>query len=68
MADHDYSSLYSKIDDDKLLKVKDVALILELSPQTIRKWIGDGRISVKRLGSRTVRLRWGDVKNWIENQ
>ena len=42
--------------DDKLLKVRDVARILGLSEQTIRKWISDGKLKAHRIGGRSLRV------------
>jgi excisionase family DNA binding protein len=52
-------------DDNRLLRVKDVAVMLDLSEQTIRKWIKSGALKVQRLGQRSIRVRWIDVLEYI---
>lgn len=43
-------------DDERLLKVKDVARILGISEQTVRKWISDGKLEAHRIGGRSLRV------------
>jgi excisionase family DNA binding protein len=56
--------------DDDLLTVPEVAAILRLNEQTVRKWLREGRLPGIYLGSRTAgyRIRRSDVTAFLEAQ
>ena len=49
--------------DDKLLTVKEAAARLRVHPNTLRKWIGEGKVPHLRCGGPhgVIRLRWADL-------
>lgn len=54
---------------DELLTVPEVAGMLKLNEQTVRKWLRDGRLSGFSLGSRQAgwRVRRSDVERFLED-
>ena len=54
--------------DDELMTVPEVAAMLRLNEQTVRKWLRDGRLPGIYLGSRTAgwRVRRADVTAFLE--
>jgi excisionase family DNA binding protein len=54
-------------DDDRLLKIGEVAKMLNLSPQTIRDWVDKGWIDCVRLPSGHRRFRESEIKEIIYN-
>jgi excisionase family DNA binding protein len=51
---------------DKMLRVKDVAEILHVHPNTLRRWSEQGRIGAYRIGSRgDRRFRQSDIASFI---
>jgi excisionase family DNA binding protein len=51
---------------DKLLKIKDVAEILNIHPSTIRRWSEQGKIEAYRIGNRgDRRFRQSAVDRFI---
>ena len=53
--------------DDELMTVPEVAAMLRLNDQTVRKWLRDGRLPGIYLGSRTAgwRVRRSDVTAFL---
>ena len=54
--------------DDDLLTVQEVAAMLRLNEQTVRKWLRDGRLPGIYLGTRTAgwRVKRADVAHFLE--
>ncbi len=51
---------------DKMLRVSDVAEILYVHPNTLRRWSDQGRIVAYRIGSRGDRRFWqSDIASFI---
>jgi len=53
--------------DEDLWKVKRAAQFLNLSPFTVYRWSGDGRIPCRRLGSR-LRFVPAELRLWASLQ
>jgi excisionase family DNA binding protein len=51
-----------------LLTDREVAELLVVKPDTVRRWAASGRLPSVRLGGRLVRFRSDDVERWIEGQ
>ncbi len=51
--------------DESFLTVADVAQLLQLSQQTIRTWIGAGKLPALHIG-RLVRIRRSELERFIE--
>ena len=54
--------------DEELMTVPEVATMLRLNEQTVRKWLRDGKLPGIYLGSRTAgwRVRRADVTAFLE--
>lgn len=54
----------------KLLKIKEVAGILRVNPETLRRWDRQGKLKAVRVGSRKGvgdrRYKLGDIEKFIE--
>ena len=51
---------------DRMLKVKDVAKLLHVHPNTLRRWSKQGKIEAYRIGSRgDRRFRQSDIARFI---
>lgn len=57
--------LNNEIKEDALLNSKELAEVLNVSIQTIRRWDYIGYLRGLKIGSYIVRYRWGDVQKWI---
>lgn len=55
------------IDTDQLLKVEDVARLLQMSAGTIYHLVSQGRIPCVKLSARCLRFRSADLAAWIED-
>ena len=51
--------------DGRLMSVSRIAKELEISPRLLRKAIHDGDLRACRLGARTVRVSFLDVRRWV---
>jgi excisionase family DNA binding protein len=51
---------------DRLLRAREVAALLGLSPATVLDWFEDGRLPGFKLSSRAVRFRESEVLEWLE--
>ena len=53
--------------DEDLMTVPEVAAMLRLNEQTVRKWLREGKLPGIHLGSRTAgwRVRRGDVSAFL---
>lgn len=60
------SSNENKILEEKYYDVKQVAKVVELSEETIRRYIRSGKISAVRMG-RGFRIYESDLNKFIEN-
>ena len=49
----------------RMLKVKDVAQALNVTPHTVRLWLRTGRLKSFKLGRTTVRIREQELENFI---
>jgi excisionase family DNA binding protein len=54
--------------NDRLLKAREVAELVGLSPSTVLDWWQDGRLPGFRLSSRAVRFRESEVLDWLESR
>ena len=54
--------------DERLLSVKSVALMCDVEPNTIHKWMRNGTFPqpVKMAGKNYSRWRYSDVKEWMD--
>ena len=52
-------------DPDELLTVAEVAERFKVNQQTVRNWIDRGELAGLRIGSRRVRVRAGDLAEFI---
>jgi len=53
---------------DRLLRAREVADLLGLSPATVLDWFESGRLPGFRLSSRAVRFRESEVEAWVESR
>ena len=53
---------------DRLLRAREVADLLGLSPATVLDWFEDGRLPGFKLSSRAVRFRESEVMAWLEER
>jgi excisionase family DNA binding protein len=51
-----------------LLTDRDVAAVLAVRPDTVRRWAASGLLPSVRLGGRLLRFRAEDVQQWIQGQ
>lgn len=51
-----------------LLTDRDVAAVLVVRPDTVRRWAACGLLPSVRLGGRLLRFRAEDVQQWIQGQ
>jgi excisionase family DNA binding protein len=49
-----------------LLTDRDVAALLLVQPDTVRRWAAAGQLPSVRLGGRLLRFRAEDVERWID--
>lgn len=52
---------------ERLLTLKEAAAILQIHPDTVRKWIKEGRIPYTRVG-RVLRFRESLLEQWINRR
>lgn len=55
-------------ESEKLLEVSEVAKILKVTPQYVRKIINSGKLPAQNFGERMTRVREGDLKNYMKGQ
>lgn len=53
---------------DRLLRAREVAELLGLSPATVLDWWESGRLPGFKLSSRAVRFRESEVIAWLEER
>ena len=53
-------------ESEKLLEVSQVADILKVTPQYVRKLIKDGKIPAQNFGERMTRVKEGDLKEYLK--
>jgi excisionase family DNA binding protein len=53
---------------DRLLRAREVAELLGLSPSTVLDWFESGRLPGFKLSSRAVRFRESEVLAWLEDR
>jgi excisionase family DNA binding protein len=53
---------------DRLLRAREVAELLDLSPATVLDWWEAGKLPGFRLSSRAVRFRESEVLAWLEDR
>jgi excisionase family DNA binding protein len=53
---------------ERLLKAREVAELLGLSPATVLDWFESGRLPGFKLSSRAVRFRESEVLAWLEDR
>ncbi len=51
-----------------LLTDREVAELLVVKPDTVRRWAASGQLPSVRLAGRLVRFRLEDVERWIDGQ
>jgi excisionase family DNA binding protein len=54
--------------NDRLLKAREVAELLGLSPATVLDWFESGRLPGFKLSSRAVRFRESEVLAWLDER
>lgn len=55
------------IDPNYPYTIKEAAAILDVHPETLKKWYEQGRISHSKIGYRTVRISGQDIIDFIQN-
>jgi excisionase family DNA binding protein len=50
---------------DELLKITDVATELKVHPDTVRRWIKDGKLTPTRLGGTRIRIRRSELDRFL---
>jgi excisionase family DNA binding protein len=53
---------------DRLLRAREVAELLGLSPATVLDWFESGRLPGFKLSSRAVRFRESELLAWLEDR
>ena len=53
-------------ESEKLLEVREVAEILNVTPQYVRKLIGQGKLPSQNIGERMTRVKESDLRNYIK--
>jgi len=51
--------------EDRLLTVQKVASFLDVSEDTVRRLIDEGKLTAHRVG-RQIRVDWGSVKEYLK--
>ena len=52
---------------ERLLRAREVAELLDVSPATVLDWWQDGRIPGFRVAGRAVRFRETEIMAWLES-
>lgn len=52
---------------EKLLTVKELALLLGVTPTCVYRWLGENRLPVVRFSKRCVRFRQSDIQELVES-
>lgn len=55
-------------ESEKLLEVSQVAEILKITPQGVRKIINSGKLPAQNFGERMTRVKEGDLKKYLEGK
>ena len=55
-------------ESEKLLEVREVADILNVTPQYVRKLIGQGKLPSQNFGERMTRVKEGDLAQYISKK
>ena len=55
------------MENEKLLDVKEVAMIIKVSAATIRKWVFIGYIPYKKIG-RAIRFSAAEIQGWTNSK
>jgi excisionase family DNA binding protein len=50
---------------DELLKITDVATELKVHPDTVRRWIKEGKLTPTRLGGTRIRIRRSELDKFL---
>lgn len=53
-------------ESEKLLEVSEVAKILKVTPQNVRKMINSGKLPAQNFGERMTRVKESDLKRYME--
>ncbi len=54
---------------EKPLAIKDAAEFLSLNPETLYRWVKQGRVPYYRLGTRgVIRFKASDFRDWFESK
>jgi excisionase family DNA binding protein len=58
------------VDDDPLLTVEEVARIVRVNPETVRRWLRDGLLRGVRPGSRRLgyRIRRSELQRFLSGE
>ena len=51
-----------------MLTAKQVAARFDVTPETIRRWVRDGKIKARKMGYRTLRFRLADIVKFEEGR
>lgn len=51
--------------DDELLKITEVATILKLHPDTVRRYISQGKLKATKVGGTRVRIRRSELDRFL---
>lgn len=51
---------------EKLLTVRDLAGLLDVTPTCVYRWLSEGRLPAVRFSKRCVRFRYSDVQALLE--
>ena len=53
---------------DNLLTIKEVAASLQIHPQTVKRYISDGRLKAVKIGYRVTRITSPDLQEFIQSR
>lgn len=62
------STLFAKPEEEPFLTPQEVSDLLQVSVQTVRRWIKDEELPAYKVGPRMWRIRKVDLDAWLEQQ
>ena len=62
------STLFANPEEEPFLTPQEVSDLLQVSVQTVRRWIKDEELPAYKVGPRMWRIRKVDLDKWLEQQ
>jgi len=57
-----------RVDEQPFLTPQEVSDLLQISVQTVRRWIREENLPAYKVGPRMWRIRKGDLDGWLDDQ